>query len=240
MLSKMVSKDVDPFSNKSLEELMQKIGVRLKRRDLLKSAITTKAAKNENMDVTWEDNERLSFLGDSVLKTCLSIHLYKETHDTRSMMTLKRALVERNSFLAGVARKLYIKPQMFLGGAQVLDVKGEDRILADCMEALIGACYIDKKELDSALTDRVIDEIQKYDNIDLMDPISRIQQFFQMAKGELPEYVYSKSGSDHDPVWTASLEIDGERLKATGSSQREVRRLVAEKALMKIKLENLI
>ncbi len=106
---------VNPYSTENLTALKKKLGITLENDELLKTAISTRAARNEHPDIIKEDNERLEFLGDSVLKFLLSENLYKSKQNPEGKMTIMRTEMENNETLASIALELDLKPHYSLG-----------------------------------------------------------------------------------------------------------------------------
>ena len=132
----------DPYSSENLEALEDKLGMSLKNRALLKTAISTRAARNEHPKLISEDNERLEFLGDSVLKFLVSESLFKRESNPEGKMTVMRVEMENNETLGAIAKELGLRPHLFLGeGEKGFRGKSECTLLADSLEAIIGAIY---------------------------------------------------------------------------------------------------
>ena len=128
-----------------MKELQKKLKVNLRRDHTLKMALTRRSYKNEHKDVERDDNERLEFLGDSVLKLIISEHLYHNSKDPEGEMTILRSKIEKNDTLALIAEKIGLKEHILMtGGERKVTGDGEKKILADTLEAVIGAIYIDQ------------------------------------------------------------------------------------------------
>ena len=104
----------DPYSDENLRALENKLGVSIKNKELLKTAISTRAARNEHPDRIKEDNERLEFLGDSVLKFLISENLFKSKSNPEGKMTIMRMEIESNKTLGTIAKELDLKPHLYL------------------------------------------------------------------------------------------------------------------------------
>ncbi len=128
-----------------IEELGNKLEFKFLAENQIITALTRHSIKNENPHVDWADNERMEFLGDSVLKLILSEHLYKQFDDPESKMTEMRSEIEKIDTLASMARKLGIKEHILMSsGERNLSGPGENKVLADTLEAIIGAMYLDR------------------------------------------------------------------------------------------------
>lgn len=130
---------------RNVKELQNKLKVKFKRDYTLKIALTRRSYKNEHKDIDRDDNERLEFLGDSVLKLLISEHLYHNLKDPEGEMTILRSKIEKNDTLALIAEKMGLKEHILMTiGERKVTGEGEKKILADTLEAVIGAIYIDQ------------------------------------------------------------------------------------------------
>lgn len=196
----------------ALEELLSELGIAIDPQ-LLELALTHRSYAYEHGGLP--TNERLEFLGDSVLGVIITEHLYQEHQDlTEGQLAKLRAAVVNSRALADVARGLGIGPLIRLGRGEVLS-RGDDKssILADTAEALIGAVFL-SHGLDGAskLVHRLFDPV--------MDAAARLGagldwktslQEIAAARGlGLPVYEVSESGPDHAKEFRAWLVIGGE------------------------------
>lgn len=140
----MVRKESDEAVSELIKNLERKLGFKFSKEKHIKVAITRASYKNEFPDINRDHNERMEFLGDSVLKMILSEHLYSRPDDPESKMTEIRAKIEKNDTLALIARELGIKDHLLLSiGEKTLGPPGNNKVLADTLEAIIGAMYLD-------------------------------------------------------------------------------------------------
>lgn len=126
-------------------ELEKKIGVVFKNKNLLKEALIHRSYLNENPK--WgRHNERLEFLGDSVLELVTSIFLFKKyPEETEGRLTVLRAALINYQMLARVAREISLENHILLSKGEAKDTgKGREAILADAFEALLAAIYLDR------------------------------------------------------------------------------------------------
>lgn len=135
------------YSKRELSELEGKLGVRFREPSLLVAAVTRRAyvkeLRDKQTDIVRDDNERLEFLGDGVIELAVRQSLY-DKHDVQEGVLSKMAddlVSERN--LAKVASDMVLERHLFLGGTEVSDENGKPTILADALEAVIGAVYLD-------------------------------------------------------------------------------------------------
>ena len=226
----------DPYSSENLGALEDKLGVTLKDKELLKTAISTRAARNEHPELINEDNERLEFLGDSVLKFLISENLFTSKSNPEGKMTIMRMEIENNETLGAIAKELDLKPHLFLGeGEKGSRGKSECSLLANSLEAIIGAIYLDKMDLE--VTRRFVEKkilhelLQILLTQDIREPITPLQEISQKRYGKPPRYVYTKiSGAPHDPLFKAEVYLNDEKVvDAEGRSKKEAKRKAAKK-----------
>ena len=144
----------DEYSEKNLYELEEKIGARFQNQVLLVAAVTRRAyvkeLRDKQPDIVRENNERLEFLGDGVLELAVRQSLYEKHEDQEGGLSKMADDLVCESNLTRVAIELDLEKHLFLGGTEVSDEKGKPAILADALEAIIAAVYLDQ-ELDKAV-----------------------------------------------------------------------------------------
>jgi ribonuclease-3 len=239
MESKVIEEN-HPYSMENLQALKNKLGITMKNDDLLKIAITTSAAKNEHPEIIKEDNERLEFLGDSVLKFLLSEYLYKSKPNPEGKMTIMRTEIENNETLATIAKELDLKPHLFLSeGEKKCSVKRERALLANSLEAIIGAIYLDQENLAAVrkfLERKILHELlQILLTEDVRNPITPLQEISQREYGKLPDYRYKELSGAPEPTFKAEVYINDKLIaEAQGTSKKEAKKKAAKKALFLI------
>jgi ribonuclease-3 len=231
----------DPYSVENLSALENKLGINVEDKELLKRAISTRLARNEHQGLITEDNECLEFLGDSVLKFLISETLFHE-ESTPEKMTNARMEMENNKVLGIVAKELDFKENLFLGGGEKLSTgKGELTLLANALEAIMGAVYMDEGNIESAkkfyrekLEGRLLELLSAQD---VGSPVNRLQEVSQELYRKLPEYAIKQvAGTPDKPVFRAEVCVNGEKLgEAEGQSMKEARQRAAKQALLAIK-----
>lgn len=216
----------------AVDKLCKKIGYTFKDPSLLAEAITHRSKHSIN-------NERLEFLGDSVLGYVISSELFRCFPDaTEGELTRGRAMLVKGETLAELALAIDLGEFLRLGPGE-LKSGGYRRksILSDAMEAIIGAIYIDgglepaRKHILSVYSD-------KLKNISLnkvtKDPKTQLQEIMQARKCPLPQYqIVATSGSDHDQTFEVTCKINEipKPVKGTGSSRRKAEQDAAKKML---------
>lgn len=219
-----------------LKRLERKIGHTFVDEDLLKRAITHRSAGSRH-------NERLEFLGDSILSLVIAEALYHRFPDvSEGDMSRMRATLVREKTLAELAREFDLGEYLILGPGE-LKSGGfrRESILADTVEALIGAIFLDVgiEQIRILLLQWYasrLDEIRP--GADQKDPKTRLQELLQGKRKPLPSYVVVKvKGEAHNQEFTVQCEIEGVDVTVVGvgSSRRKAEQAAAEKALEQLK-----
>jgi ribonuclease-3 len=202
--------------------------------DLLERALTHRSYAYEHGGLP--TNERLEFLGDAVLGVIVTDALYRTHPDLPEGQLAKlRASVVNTRALAGVARSLDLGKWLRLGkGEEVTGGNDKASILADTMEAVIGAVYLDRGlETASVMVRTLFDPLMKAATEEgaALDWKTSLQEL-TAAKGlGVPEYVVAESGPDHSKSFTAQAKVQGQvRGAGAGSSKKEAEQQAAEAA----------
>ncbi len=215
-----------------LKRLEKKLGYLYVNDDLLKRAITHRSAGSRH-------NERLEFLGDSILSLVIAETLYHRFPDvSEGDMSRMRATLVREKTLAELAREFDLGEYLILGPGE-LKSGGYRResILADTVEAIIGSIYLDSdmERIRTLLLQWYasrLDEIRP--GADQKDPKTRLQEFLQGRRRPLPSYAVIKvKGEAHNQEFTVQCDIEGMEAPVigVGSSRRKAEQSAAEKAL---------
>lgn len=218
--------------NDKLPRLEQKLGYKFQNKDLLIRAITHRSAGSRH-------NERLEFLGDSILSLVIAEVLYHRFPNvSEGDMSRMRATLVREKTLAELAREFVLGDYLILGPGE-LKSGGYRResILADTVEALIGAIYLDSNlEAIRGLLlnwyNERLDSIRP--GVEQKDPKTRLQEFLQGRRRPLPTYaVTDDKGEAHNQQFTVECVIDDieSAFVGIGSSRRKAEQAAAEKAL---------
>lgn len=219
-------------------KLLKKLDLKFKDEDLLKKAFIHRSYINEHRDEGLRDNERLEFLGDAVLELVATKHLFHTCTDhSEGEMTSFRSALVKGKHLAEVARELDLGEYLFLShGEEKSGGRNKGYILANTVEALIGAIYLDQgHEAAEKMIEKFImtklDEIIKEGLY--IDAKSAFQEIAQEKLDHTPYYEVIKSeGPDHNKVFTVGAYIDGEQIAiGTGSSKQKAESKAAENAL---------
>ena len=211
-------------------------GYRFKQRELLQQALTHRSYSRSG------NNERLEFLGDSVLNLVITRHIYSrfDTADEGELSRIRASLVKQST-LARVARGIDLGEAVNLGGGE-LKSGGYRRasILADALEALVGAVFLDSDytQAETAVLRLYRDQLDNIDiNADFKDPKTRLQEYLQSRQLDLPVYtVEQTSGQAHSQQFTVSCALAGLDLRETGSgtSRKKAEQQAAQKLLHRL------
>ena len=199
---------------------------------LLDTALTHRSAGNDN-------NERLEYLGDAILGFLIAEYLYLNFPDAaEGELTRLRATLVKKEKLAEIARELSLEKQLKLGTGELKSGGWRrDSILANTLESIIGAVYLDSNinECRSIISAIYSDHLKHIDPKNIRkDPKSHLQEFLQSRKKPTPVYeLVNEKGSSHSPEFTISCKIDllDDPVIATGNSKRKEEQEVAAKIL---------
>ncbi|MDF4253190.1 ribonuclease III [Streptomyces sp. WMMB303] len=222
---------VDSASSHAILE--GRLGYRLESA-LLVRALTHRSYAYENGGLP--TNERLEFLGDSVLGLVVTDTLYRMHPDLPEGQLAKlRAAVVNSRALAGVARGLDLGAFIRLGrGEEGTGGRDKASILADTLEAVIGAVYLDQElEAASELVHRLFDPlIERSSNLGAgLDWKTSLQELTAAEGLGVPEYLVSETGPDHEKTFTAAARVGGVAYgTGTGRSKKEAEQQAAEAA----------
>ncbi len=215
------------------DKLCDSTGYHFRQSELLEQALTHRSVSRII------NNERLEFLGDSILNLVISNHLYRRFDDAdEGDLSRMRASLVKQATLAAVARDIDLGEFIHLGGGE-LKSGGFRRasILSDALEALLGAIYLDS---DFASAETVI--LRLFDarlksvssGAELKDPKTRLQEYLQAQQRKLPVYrVENTSGKSHSQIFTVSCCISEPVLEGngSGSSRKQAEQQAAQRVL---------
>ena len=207
---------------------------------LLELALTHKSWVNEHSGKRGS-NERLEFLGDAILEFIVSKEIYnKFPKQEEGYLTALRANLVNTINLSQIAKKLNLGSYLYLSkGEEESGGRSNSSILADSVEALIGALFLDGgvEKAEKFLSEYLISEIDKKASEPLKDAKSQLQEVVQ-AKGYIaPKYeVVNEEGPDHSKLFTIQVVINGKsKATGTGKSKSEAAQDAATKALGNLK-----
>ncbi len=223
---------------RSLDALQERLGVRFHNVELLRQALVHRSYLNEHRDFSLDHNERLEFLGDAVLEMIVTEHLYQHYPNPEGELTNWRASLVNAMMLAMVAEQLGVGEEMYLSRGEARDQSSKARqsILANAMEAMIGAMFLDS-DYDTVATFIHKHIICKLPHILkhrlYMDPKSRFQETAQERIGITPHYVVlEESGPDHRRHFVIGVYLDSDQVSTgEGDSKQAAQMQAAERAL---------
>ncbi|MBN6189913.1 MULTISPECIES: ribonuclease III [Microbacterium] len=191
--------------------------------ELLELALTHRSYAYEHGGIP--HNERLEFLGDSVLGQAVTVMLFTTHPDLdEGELAKRRASVVSTVALAEVARGIDLGSHLLLGrGEEQTGGRDKDSILADTMEAVIGATYLSAgpeaaTELVLRLTEPLLADPERYGAA--MDPKTSLQELAARVGATPPQYSVEASGPDHDRRFTATVAVGDVEMTGTGSSKK--------------------
>lgn len=209
--------------------------------DLLNEALTHRSAVNEGTQGVGKDNERLEFLGDAVLALAISDHLVARFPQLAEgeLSKMKAGLVSRST-LARASKHLHLGELIRLGrGEEITAGRTKASILANVLEAVIGAVYMDQGfERARSFVLRVLHEEMPLGEGEgsaerTDDYKTRLQELCQNRFGRLPGYrTVRESGPDHDKLFEVEVTIqEGRSAQGRGRSKKEAEQQAAKQAL---------
>jgi ribonuclease III len=233
---------MNTFDNliKNAATIESKLGYLFKNRSLLALAFVHRSYVNENKAVA-QHNERLEFLGDSILGLIVADHLYRMLPHTPEgeLSYLRSRLVEASSCVSYVS-KLDLESFILLGkGERLNDGRGRDTILADLFEAIIGAIYLDGgfEITKQFVLSKFSNEFEQILQTPIQNWKALLQDYCQKKHQKAPTYkVINESGPDHSKQFKVIVFLNDIELgHGEGSSKKAAQQSAAENALSKLK-----
>ncbi|MEK7536404.1 MAG: ribonuclease III [Patescibacteria group bacterium] len=204
--------------------------------NLLKQALTHRSWVNENTKNNGT-NERLEFLGDAILEFVVSLSIYnKFPNEEEGYLTALRANLVNTKNLSTIAEKLNLGKEIYLSkGEEEGGGRTNPSLLADTVEAVIGAIYLDRgiTAAQKFIEENILIDVDKKAKTPLKDPKSLLQEKIQSRNLSAPKYqVVSEIGPDHNKEFTIEVIINGEaKAKGVGKSKSEAEQDAASSAL---------
>ena len=219
-----------------MKAIEEKIGYAFRDRSLLVNALTHSSYANENRGRSCESNERLEFLGDSVLGMVVADALYRRFPELpEGRMTRRRAQLVCEESLHRVATELGLGEYMRLGrGEEHTGGRSRTSILADATEALIAAMYLDGgMDVARAFIERYILSELDSEYIAFGDCKTELQELVQKKSGSVLSYqLLNESGPDHDKTFTTQVSLNGRPVgEGSGRTKKEAEQAAARAAL---------
>lgn len=222
---------------KELDNLENEIGYRFKDKSLLKQALTHSSFSNEQKIRKWKNYERIEFLGDAVLELVSSDYFYRTyPEETEGNLTKMRAAAVCEQALAITARQLKLGSYMIFGkGEEANGGRERESIIADAVEAVIGAIYLDEslEEAKKFIYRFVLNDL---DHKRLFyDAKSILQEHIQETKaGELVYELIREEGPEHDKLFVVEARLNDVTIgSGEGKSKKTAQQHAAYDALLK-------
>ena len=223
---------------KDILPLEKTLGLGFNNKNLLRQAMVHRSYLNENPSFELDHNERLEFLGDAVLEMAVTEHLYTNFPNPEGELTNWRAALVNANNLASVARTLEIEDYLYLSRGESKDknTKARNYILANAMEALIGAIYLDQGyQIVKEFIERHILAKLAYiiEHKLYLDSKTKFQEATQEKIGLTPTYrVIRERGPDHNKEFVVGVYIGDELVaEGLGTSKQEAETAAAEAGL---------
>ena len=222
-----------------IRDLENAIGYRFRNVQLLQNALTHSSYANERWHNSLLSNERLEFLGDSVLGMLVAEYLYRTFPDRpEGELTRMRADMVCEHTLATVANKIGLGDHLMLGhGEERLGGRSRESILADATESVIAACFLDGG-LEAATQ-----FVKQYILVEVpvtrpnnMDYKTALQELVQQKKNQVLTYTLAgQSGPDHDKQFDVEVSLNGNVVgKGSGRSKKRAEQMAAKAAIEKL------
>lgn len=233
----MINKAKIKDQRSKLEEILE---VTFKHEELLTQALTHRSYLNEDSQVK-VSNERLEFLGDSVLQLLTSRELFNRFPDLpEGKLTSLRSNLVRTETLANLAESLSLGDYLLLSRGEKKEGGQQNRsLLANTFEAVLGAIYLDQglEKTREFLEKNLFPQIVNLEKTSPFDFKSKLQEVIQGKMHLTPTYkVVAQEGPDHDKIFTVAV-ILGKKARFTvgqGKSKQEAQQAAAKTALEKI------
>jgi len=219
--------------------LENKINTKFNSRDLLKTALTHRSYLNENRGYPLPHNERLEFLGDAVLELVATEYLYRNFPNPEGELTNFRSALVNYRLLSQIAKEIGLEEFILLSHGEAKDTgRARQVILANALEALIGAIYLDqgmtaaKQFIDNFILIKLPAIIQEQA---YLDPKSKLQEMVQERLAITPIYkVLSESGPDHAKNFVIGVYVSDRLIgEGAGPSKQDSEVEAAKNALQK-------
>ena len=216
-----------------LKDLEKSINYEFKDKDLLKLALTHKSFDNKS------NNERLEYLGDSILNSSISKYLYlKFPNQREGLLTRMRSFIVKGETLTKKANELKLNQYIEISkGTANLSDHRKFSILEGSIESIIGAVFLDSDwdNVDNFILELFANELSIIEaNQEFRDSKTELQELLQSKKLKLPMYVTIESDSGFD----CKLELQEGLFEASGNSKRQAEIAAAKEALIHLKRNN--
>lgn len=225
---------MDKSRKEALNAFCKKVKIRFKNLELLDLAFHHRSITNEKKHI--KNNERLEFLGDSVLGMVTAAYLYNNFENPEGDLAKIKSAVVSEKALAPRALEFGIDKLLILGkGEEATGGRSKPAILADCMEAIIGAYYLDSgyKNAEKYVLEFIIPEINQTVTEGTKDFKTQLQEMYQKLTKKCPEYrLVERKGPAHDQLFCVEVALKDQVFgPAQGKTKKEAEQKAAKLAL---------
>ena len=215
--------------NKSIKDLESIIKYNFKNKSLLNRALTHKSYNND------KNNEKLEFLGDRVLGLIISKKLLdKYPNEKEGIIDKKFANLVNKKTCVDIAKSLNLRKYLYLGSSHKNSERSADKIQSDCLEAIVGAIYLDgglkpSEKFILSFWEKYIDQSV----ITLIDSKTKLQEYSLKRYKKLPKYTFfKKTGPQHNPLFKTEVEIpESKKIIGIGTSKKNAQQNAAAKLI---------
>lgn len=232
---------ISETAKNNFEELQSNLGIVFKNKNLLYNAFTHSSYVNEHRRRSFEDNERLEFLGDAVLELTVSKFLFLMFPKmTEGELTKLRAAIVCEPSLVVFANELNFGQFVLLGkGEEITGGRERPALLADCFEAFIGALYLDQglETVVGFLEKVVFPKVELGAFSQIVDFKSQLQEMVQQTNtGVLSYEIVKENGPAHNRTFISKVILSGQELgEGYGKSKKEAEQKAAQTAMRALK-----
>ncbi|MGE9276419.1 MAG: ribonuclease III [Candidatus Phytoplasma pruni] len=218
----------------SIKQLFKRLNIKPTNISLYINALTHSSYANEN-NAQHNNNERLEFLGDSIINFFMASYLYKKNKDDEGVMTKKRSQAVCVDSLLIYAEEIQLKKYIYLGKGEKKRSVHNYSIVADAFEALFGAIYLDLgfEQAQKTFYHVVLPCLNKIINI--IDFKTQLQELVQTRKQNITYKIISEKGLAHEKEFVSEVYLGKEWLgKGNGKTKKAAEQQAAKKALTKV------
>ena len=225
---------MDKSRKEALNAFCKKVKIRFKNLELLDQAFHHRSITNEKKHI--HNNERLEFLGDSVLGMVTAAYLYNNFENPEGDLAKIKSAVVSEKALAPRALEFGIDKLLILGkGEEATGGRTKPAILADCMEAVIGAYYLDSgyKNAEKYVLEFIIPQIKQTVSEGTKDFKTQLQEMYQKKTKKCPVYrLIGKTGPAHEQVFEVEVLLGDKTFgPARAKTKKEAEQLAARMAI---------
>jgi len=220
-----------------LEPFEKHLGYTFTDRDLLREALTHTTYVNEHRDLSIRDNQRLEFLGDTVINSIITAHLYMLFPEAKEgPLTKKRAELISEGALSRIARHLGIGKYLFLGKGEEMDGgRKKASLLADAYEAVVGAVFLDSSydTVSGVVRKHYEEALGAFEEVSITDYKSLLLEYCQSQFRVLPRIaVVGERGPEHEKEFEVSVALEGRVIgRGTGKNKKQAAQEACKEAL---------